>query len=82
MSKVGLNPKDLLARVVIQGLGNVGMYTGLIIQKEGESRLLELLNTKEVLFRKTELIFKAAIGLRRSNNNSILSFRVHDAAGS
>ncbi|MFN8330047.1 MAG: Glu/Leu/Phe/Val dehydrogenase dimerization domain-containing protein [Saprospiraceae bacterium] len=59
MSKVGLTKGLAGKRVVIQGLGNVGMYTGLIMQKEGESRLLELLNTKEVFIRKTELIFSS-----------------------
>ena len=74
MSKVGLTKGLAGKRVVIQGLGNVGMYTGLIMQKEGGIKIIGVAEYEGSIYSENGIDIQQLLDYRRSNNNSILGF--------
>lgn len=74
MSKVGLTKGLAGKRVVIQGLGNVGMYTGLIMQKEGGVKIIGVAEYEGSIYCESGIDIQQLLDYRKSNNNSILGF--------
>ncbi|MEP7195822.1 MAG: Glu/Leu/Phe/Val dehydrogenase [Saprospiraceae bacterium] len=74
MSKIGLNTGLKDKTVVIQGLGNVGMYTGLIMQNEGGVIVIGVAEYEGSIYKKDGISIEELLAYRKSNNNSILGF--------
>ncbi len=74
MTKIGLTVGLKNKRVVIQGLGNVGMYTGLIMQKEGEVKIIAVAEYEGSIYDEKGIDIEKLIDYRKSNNNSIIGF--------
>lgn len=74
MSKVGLTKGLAGKRVVIQGLGNVGMYTGLIMQKEGGIKIIGVAEYEGSIYSEDGIDIQQLLDYRKANNNSILGF--------
>lgn len=74
MKKVGL-PKGLKGKkVVIQGLGNVGSFTGNIMQDEGDIRIIGVSEYEGAIYSENGINFSELLKYRSQNNGSILGF--------
>ncbi|MCC6815462.1 MAG: Glu/Leu/Phe/Val dehydrogenase [Saprospiraceae bacterium] len=74
MAKVGLTTGLKNKKVVIQGLGNVGQHTGLIMQKEGGIKVIGVAEYEGSIYKEDGIDIESLIEFRKSNNNSILGF--------
>ena len=74
MLKLGLTKGLKDKTVVIQGLGNVGMYTGLIMQKEGEVKIIAVAEYEGSIYNANGLNIEQLLAYRKANNNSIIGF--------
>lgn len=74
MKKIGLTKGLAGKTVVIQGLGNVGQYTGSIMQKEGGIKIIGVAEYEGSIHKADGIDIEALLAYRKSNNNSILGF--------
>ncbi len=74
MKKLGLSVGLKDKKVVIQGLGNVGMYTGIIMQKEGGIKVIGVAEYEGSIYNADGIDVEALVAYRKANNNSILGF--------
>ncbi|MBP8725555.1 MAG: Glu/Leu/Phe/Val dehydrogenase [Saprospiraceae bacterium] len=74
MKRVGL-PLGIAGKtVVIQGLGNVGSYTGSIMQLEGKARIIAVSEYEGAIYREEGIDFEELLRYRASNKGSIIGF--------
>ncbi len=74
MKKIGLTKGLANKTVVIQGLGNVGHYTGTIMQKEGDIKIIGVAEYEGSIHKADGIDIEALLEYRKNNNNSILGF--------
>ncbi|NOT38782.1 MAG: Glu/Leu/Phe/Val dehydrogenase [Saprospiraceae bacterium] len=74
MKKVGLTTGLQGKRTVIQGLGNVGQYTGIIMQKEGGIKIIAVAEYEGSIIKEDGIDIEELMAYRKSNNNSIIGF--------
>ena len=73
MTKIGLTKGIAGKRIVIQGLGNVGSYTGLICQNEGDARIIAVLEYEGAIYNESGLDMAALIQ-HRKETGTIMTF--------
>ncbi len=73
MKKLGLEPGFAGKTMVIQGLGNVGSYTGLISQEEGDAKIIAISEIEGTIVDQKGLNITDLIAYRKENG-SILGF--------
>ena len=74
MQKIGLTKGLSGKRVVIQGLGNVGSFTGNIMQDEGDIKVIAVSEYEGAVYSENGIRFADLIKYRAENNGSILGF--------
>jgi glutamate dehydrogenase (NAD(P)+) len=73
MSKLGMSPGIKGKRMVIQGLGNVGSYTGMISQKEGGALVVGVAEMEGTIVSDDNIDIESLLAYRKENK-SILGF--------
>ncbi len=73
MTKIGLTKGIAGKRIVIQGLGNVGSYTGLICQTEGDARIIAISEYEGAIYNENGLDMAALIQ-HRKETGTIMTF--------
>jgi len=73
MAELGLTPGMEGKTIVIQGLGNVGSYTGTICQKEGGAKIIGISEREGTIYNEEGLDVEKLIRFRK-NTGSILGF--------
>ncbi len=74
MKKVGLSKGLQGKKVVIQGLGNVGSFTGNIMQDEGDIRIIGVSEYEGAIYSENGINFSELLKYRSQNNGSIIGF--------
>lgn len=74
MQKVGLSTGLAGKKVVIQGLGNVGSYTGSIMQEEGDIKVIAVSEYEGAIYNENGINFTELLKYRAENNGSIIGF--------
>lgn len=73
MEKIGLEPGIAGKTMVIQGLGNVGSYTGLISQQEGDAKIIAVAEYEGAIFSKDGIDIEKLVKFRKETG-SIVGF--------
>ncbi len=73
MKRLGMEPGMAGKRLVIQGLGNVGSYTGLISQHEGDAKVIAVSEIEGTILDEKGMDVEALIAYRKEHG-SILGF--------
>jgi glutamate dehydrogenase (NAD(P)+) len=73
MQKIGITKGIAGKRIVIQGLGNVGSYTGLICQNEGDARIIAVAEYEGAIYNEHGLDMAALIQ-HRKDTGTIMTF--------
>jgi len=73
MSKLGMEPGTAGKTMVIQGLGNVGSYTGTISQEEGDMKVVGVSEIEGTIVSKDNIDIDKLVKFRKKNG-SILGF--------
>ncbi|MBK9107866.1 MAG: Glu/Leu/Phe/Val dehydrogenase [Saprospiraceae bacterium] len=74
MQKIGLSTGLAGKKVVIQGLGNVGSYTGSIMQEEGDIKIIAVSEYEGAIYNENGINFTELLKYRTENNGSIIGF--------
>ncbi|MBK8955493.1 MAG: Glu/Leu/Phe/Val dehydrogenase [Saprospiraceae bacterium] len=74
MHKIGLTKGLAGKKVVIQGLGNVGSYTGSIMQEEGDVKIIAVSEYEGAIYNENGINFSELLKFRDENNGSIVGF--------
>ncbi len=74
MKKVGLEKGLAGKSVVIQGLGNVGSFTGTIMQEEGDIKIIAVSEYEGAIYSEKGINFTELLQYRKENKGSIIGF--------
>ncbi len=74
MKKLGLKTGLKGKTMIIQGMGNVGSYTGLISQKEGGVKIVGVGEWNGAIYKEDGIDIEKLLEIKKANNGNILSY--------